>query len=1114
MDIAEWLGGLGLEQYAQAFRDNAIDIALLPALNDTHLKELGLPLGHRLKLLQAIAAIGQAAAPVTPEPVEATPTTAPSAERRQLTVMFCDLVGSTALSARLDPEDLRAVIGAYHRCVASVIERTGGFVAKYMGDGVLAYFGYPRADEHDAERAVRAGLALVEAVAGLDTAAGVRLQVRVGIATGLVVVGDLIGEGSAQEQSVVGETPNLAARLQALAEPDMVVIAASTRRLVGDLFEHRDLGAVEVKGIAAPVPAWQVLRASVVESRFEALRGSVLSPLVGRDEELDLLLHRWARAAAGEGQVVLVSGEPGIGKSRLASALAERLRAEPHLRLRYFCSPYHEDSALYPFIDQLGRAAGFGRDEPPAARLEKLGTLLALAVPPDEDVALLADLLSLPASEPRPLPNLSPQRKKERTLEALIRQMEGLARHQPVLMVFEDAHWIDPTSRELLDLMVERLHSLPVLLLVAFRPEFQPPWTGRPHVTMLALSRISGSHGAGLVQSLAGNAALASDVIEEIVERADGVPLFIEELTKAVVEAGAERGAEALSSVPASSHAVPATLYAPLLARLDRLGSAAKQVAQTGAAIGRNFSWGLLAAVAELPADALADAVDRLVAAGLVFERGLPPASEYLFKHALVQDTAYNTLLRGPRRQLHARIAHVLENRYPEVAQIQPELLAHHLTQGGELGKAVTYWLVSAQKASQRSANAEALRHVDHGLELVAAMPDNADSRRQEIRLLTTRGVVLRIARGYGSDELLSVLERARNLCQRYGDSRQMFQILSGMWAAQAGRGNWLGCRALAQEALAIAQAEGEATMLMEAHRLLGSASVYLAEHAIAECHLKQAIALYDPREHRGHAVLYGYDAGATSNGYLSWPLLLQGKVGEALAASATSIRLATDLQHAPSLALAYGWATFLHLCTQDTDALSRLAPKLVALCEESGLPHWRALGKIGQGWALARTGEPANGLPLLRSGIEEFRALWGGFLISAFLVCLSDAFRLNRQFVDATAALDQSIDMIERFNERIWEAENYRLRGEIARDEGDLQAAQAAFDTAVAIARKQGTRMFELRAAMGLARLRRDQDRHVEAHDLLAPLYGGFTEGFEMPDLKQAKALLAELAA
>jgi len=503
-----------------------------------------------------------------------------------------------------------------------------------MGDGVLVYFGYPQAHEDDAERAVRAGLGVVDAVGRLDVGSA-KLQARVGIATGLVVVGDLIGEGSAQEQSVAGETPNLAARLQGLAEPETVVIAASTRRLVGDLFEVRDLGAVEIKGIAGPVPAWEVLRPSGVASRFEALRGSALTPLIGRDEEIDLLLRRWTRAKAGDGQVVLVSGESGIGKSRLTAELEERLGAEPHLHLRYFCSPYWRDSALYPFIDQLWHAAEFAHDDPPTAKLEKLDALLARSEPPEDDVGLLADLMSLPASERHPLPNLSPQRKKERTLEALIRQLEGLAHRQPVLVVFEDAHWIDPTSRELLDLAVERVRNLPVLLVVTFRPEFQPPWTGQPQVTMLTLNRLDRHDRTALVEQIARGKALPNDVIDQIVDRTDGVPLFVEELTKSVLESG----------VPLVG--IPTTLHDSLMARLDRSESV-RRIAQIGAAIGREFSYSLLSSVSRLRDDELQTALARLVDSELVFQRGRPPDAVYAFKHALVRDAAHGSLLAVP----------------------------------------------------------------------------------------------------------------------------------------------------------------------------------------------------------------------------------------------------------------------------------------------------------------------------------------------------------------------------------------------------------------------------------------------------------------------------------
>jgi len=685
VDIANWLHGLGLQQYEQAFRDNAIDAAVLPELTAEDLKDLGVRLlGHRRKLLAAIAALRSNIGPI-PE----TAATAPAAERRQLTVMFCDLVGSTELSSRLDPEDLREVIAAYHRAVAEVVAGFDGFVAKYMGDGVLIYFGYPRAHEDDAERAVRAGLGVIDAVGRLDVKS-VKLKARVGIATGLVVVGDLIGEGSAQEQSVVGETPNLAARLQALAEPNTIVIAAGTRRLVGDLFEYRDLGVVEVKGIAAPVPAWQVLRPSAVKSRFEALRGSALTPLIGRDEEIDLLLRRWARAEAGDGQIVLISGEPGLGKSRITAAFAERLRAEPYLRLRYFCSPYHQDSALFPFIDQIGRAAGFASDDMPAGKLEKLEALLARASPPDEDVALLTDLVSLPASERHPLPNLSPQRKKERTLEALIRQLEGLARQQPVVIVFEDAHWIDPTSRELLDLAVERVRSLPVLLIVTFRPEFQPPWIGQPQVTMLVLNRLDRRDRTALVTQIAGGKALPDEVVGQIVDRTDGVPLFVEELTKSVLESGVlrEEGAGYVLDRALPPFAIPMSLHDSLMARLDRLASV-RLVAQIGAAIGREFSYELLHAVSRLLKDELQTSLARLVASELVFQRGNPPDAVYTFKHALVQDAAHGSLLRSSRQQLHAQIAEALEAHSPDLMDSQPELFAQHYAEAWLVEKSV-----------------------------------------------------------------------------------------------------------------------------------------------------------------------------------------------------------------------------------------------------------------------------------------------------------------------------------------------------------------------------------------------------------------------------------------
>src|SRR5215831_9184939 len=654
--IADWLKKLGMSEYAERFAENRIDLSVLPDLTDQHLEKLGVALGDRLKILRAIRELSVTT--VAQPAASAAPVVQDSAERRQLTVMFCDLVGSTALSGKLDPEDLRGIIGTYHRCCTELVERNGGFVAKYIGDGVLAYFGYPQAHEHDAERAVRAGLGLVEAMPKLATNTGSPLQVRIGIATGLVVVGDLIGAGAAQEQAVVGETPNLAARLQALAEPGAVVIASTTHRLTGGLFEYRDLGTVALKGFAENIAAWQVLGSSTAESRFEALR-TPTTPLVGRQEEIELLLRRWDQAKRGDGCVVLISGEAGIGKSRIAQTFVERISARPHTRLRYFCSPHHQDSALYPSIAQLERAAGFRRDDTSEQRLDKLEAVLAQGTNDlRETVPLLADLLSVPIGDRYPPLNLTPQKRKERTLHAQVAQVEALSARQPVLMVWEDVHWSDPTTRESLDLLIDRVPALRVMVIITFRPEFAPPWLGRPQVTLLSLSRLPPRQRAEMIMGVTGGKALPTEIANQIVDRTDGVPLFIEELTKSVVESGlvTEVGDLYTMRGAALPLAIPTTLHASLLARLDRLAPT-REVAQIGAALGRSFSHELISAVAGMPEQQLDDALQQLVRAELVFRRGAPPDAEYTFKHALVQDAAYGTLLRARRQELHGRIA-------------------------------------------------------------------------------------------------------------------------------------------------------------------------------------------------------------------------------------------------------------------------------------------------------------------------------------------------------------------------------------------------------------------------------------------------------------------------
>ena len=770
MDIVIWLRSLGLGKYEAAFRDNEIDETVLPSLTHETLKELGVTaVGHRLKLLDAIAALRSDASVKKPSVDAATTSSASApedrAERRQVTVMFSDLVGSTALSARMDPEDLREVISAYQKFVAEAVQRFGGFVAKYMGDGVLVYFGYPQAHEYDAERAVRAGLELVAAVSDLKT--HVPLQMRVGIATGLVVVGDLIGSGASQEQAIVGETPNLAARLQGVAEPNSVVIAESTRKLVGSLFELEVLGAQDLKGIVGPVRAWAAIRPSSVESRFEALHASGVTELVGREEELEILLRRWSKAKGGEGQVVLLSGEPGIGKSRLTAALLERIGAEPHTCLRYFSSPQHSDSSLYPIISQMERAAGFAHDDSPQTKLDKLDAMLAQSSTSRQNAALLAQMLSLPNDGRYTTLELAAQQRRQQTLEALTAQLKSLSRSKPVLMIFEDVHWLDPTSLEALSRTIDRLKTLGVLLVITYRPEFEPPWIGRPYVAALNLNRLGEHEIIALIDRVIGNRRLPPNIQQDIVERTDGIPLFVEEMTKAVLEAESEGAArQTASAVPSHARLVPASLHASLMARLDRLGSA-KEVAQIGAVIGREFSHALLGAVARAPEAELQSALDRLIVAGLLFRRGVPPHAAYLFKHALVQDAAYGTLLREPRRSLHARVAEILETQFPETAENQPELLARHCTEAGLIETAVGLWGKAGLRSLERSALVEASEQLTQALNLTARLPATPALRRQEIKLQVALITPLIHVKGYAAPETKLAVNRARVLIEQ-----------------------------------------------------------------------------------------------------------------------------------------------------------------------------------------------------------------------------------------------------------------------------------------------------------------------------------------------------------
>jgi class 3 adenylate cyclase/tetratricopeptide (TPR) repeat protein len=1038
----------------------------------------------------------------------------PAAERRQLTVMFCDLVGSTSLSARLDPEELREVIGAYHRCVSAVIERIGGFVAKYMGDGVLAYFGYPRADEHDAERAVRAGLGVVEAVPGLDIAAETRLQVRVGIASGLVVVGDLLGEGAAQEQAVVGETPNLAARLQALAEPGTVVIGASTRRLTGGLFDYVDLGAVEIRGFSEPVVASRVLRESGAESRFEARHGPDLTPLVGRGEELALLWRRWQQAVSGEGSVVLVSGEPGIGKSRLAQSLLEQLAGEPHTRIRTFCSPHHQDHALYPTITQLERAAGLRREDTADARLDKLEAVLAQATNDlGEAAPLLAALLSIPTGERYPPLDLTPQRQKERTLRALAAQIEGLAARQPLLMLFEDAQWSDPTSVELYDLIIDRVPALRVLLIITFRPEFSPPWTGRPHVTSLGLNRLAPRQRAEMISGVTGGKALPPEIAAQIIDRTDGVPLFVEELTKAVIESGmlTDAGDRYTAAGFVGPVEIPASLQASLLARLDRLAPV-REVAQIGAALGRQFSHELIGAVVRMPAPRLDYALAQLVGAELIYRRGTPPDAEYTFKHALVQDAAYSTLLRSRRQELHARIAATLEDQFPEIVAAQPALLAHHYEEAGLTEKAVAYWLVAGRQAWARSAVAEAVALLRRGLALVPALPDTDRRRETELDLRIALGQALVVNLSWGTPEVAEVYSPTRELALTLNRSRALVSALWGQHLDHFARGDLKGMKRVAAEMRELGEATGDVVVQVIGYDAEAFACFNLGLFSGGRAYAEKALVLYDPADRPSYVELVPLDAQVMIRLHSSYLLACLGHLDQALSSRDASLDEARRLSHPPTLTIALGAAGFSGSWLRlEPASLLQYADECVALATEHGLGHFRMFARILRGWSVATLGRADEGIPLLAAGVAGQRDL--GFFVPWALTLLADACRMAGQWPAALEHLAEARHLAEEKEERWFQAEALRLTGDVLSAMGDAAAAEASYREALALARLQSAKLWELRAATSLAELWRDQGKRSQARDLLAPVYSWFTEGLGTPVLQEAKALLEELA-
>jgi class 3 adenylate cyclase/tetratricopeptide (TPR) repeat protein len=1068
-------------------------------------------LGHRRKMLRAISELASPSTTTLPPAAVPEPSQGHDAERRQVTVMFADLVGSTALSARMDPEDLREVISAYQNCVAETVHRFDGFVAKYMGDGVLVYFGYPRAHEDDAERAVRAGLELIAAVTGLKTRAS--LQTRIGIATGLVVVGDLIGSGEAQERGIVGETPNLAARLQAIAEPDSVVIAESTRKQLGNLFELRDLGASDLKGLAGPARAWAVLWRSSIESRFEALRSGV-TPLVGRAEEFELLLRRWQQVESGQGRVLVLTGEPGIGKSRITAALQGHLQLDPHARLRQFCSPHHQSTPLHPWIGQFERAAGLSRDDTAEEKLAKLEAVLAQSNAPPEEIGLIAALLSIPNAARYPLPELGPQKRKEKTLTALLAHMERLAARQPVLIVYEDVHWIDPTTLELLTLTIERVQHLPVLLLVTARPEFTPSWPAYAHVTHIELGRIGRDEGASLIAQVTGGKVLPSEVLQQILARTDGVPLFIEELTKAVVESGVLNDAgdryTLAGSLPAL--AIPTSLNASLLARLDRLAPV-RDVAQIGAALGRQFSHALISALALMPQPQLDDALVQLLHAELIFRRGTPPEAEYTFKHALVQDAAYGTLLRDRRQQLHGRIAATLEQQFPEISETQPERLAQHCAEAGFVEKVVGYHLKAGQQAIARGTMIEAVAQLRKGLDALAGLPDGAARQQQELELQIALGHALDTTKGLAALESGDAYARARWLCEQLDRPVQLGLVLNGQFLFRIVRGELEQAEHHAEEMRQLAEARNDVTWTCFGAQLSGNICFYLGKFTDVRAYHESVFSLWDPTRRAFAPTAEDPYVGAMFHFFRS--LLCLGHLDEARSRLDEALAEARGLSpFMRAFALRQAWyGDWAILGAQAAQTMLASAKEVVAVSDEHGFRDSLAIGNIMRGWCLCALEQAAEGIPLLLQGLTVCSAGGRNLMIPFFLTVLAEAYAMAEQPQEGLDRLTEAAKLVETTHERWTDAEIHRLRGRLLLSMHEHAAAENSYRRALEVAQRQSAKFWELRAALDLARLWRDQGKRTKARDLLSPIYGWFTEGFDARDLKEAKALLVDLA-
>ncbi len=1102
IEVGDWLSARGFGHLFDLFEENEIDGEVLFDLTDDDLKDLGLALGARKKLLKAIAAgaaEGVAAVPVTGP----APHTSPEAERRQLTIMFVDLVGSTALAGKLDPEDMRAVMTSYQNSVAGMVTRFEGHIAKYMGDGVLCYFGWPKAHEDAAERAVRTALAILQAMEALKTPAGETLAVRIGIATGLVVVGDLIGEGAAQEQAVVGETPNLAARLQGLAVPGQVCVSETTRILIGDTFELVDTGGHELKGIEGKTPAYIVTAERAVESRFEARSFGSVSAMVGRDHELALMLERWKQATAGEGQLLLLTGEAGIGKSRITRAMIDAVADVPHIRISYQCSPYHTDSSLYPAIQQLNFAAGIKDTDSNDEKLDKLEAALV-----NGDAALIAALMGLDGEHRYGALDMSPQQQRTRTLQALANQLTAMAQDTPVLFVLEDAHWIDASTLELLDMGLDQHASERVFLLITARPTFEYGFGGHPMVTKLSLNRLGREQVTGIVDKISGGKSLPGELLDEIAARTDGVPLFVEELTRTVLESGDLRETDTAYELtgPISRLAIPATLHDSLMARLDRL-QPVKEVAQTAACIGRQFEYSLMESISPLDGRALQDALEQLTAAELIFRRGVVPDATYMFKHALVRDAAYESLLRSRRQAIHAKLVEALE----ADEKSAPELVAYHATQAGLKNKAVELWARAGTIASAQPAYVEALGHLNAAIGVISQMEDRVAWRERELELTVQLAQVQMAKHGYGTEEATQAFERAAELTDATDNTELIIAVHYGRWIGPYMRGDINTCLTVADWVVEEVDRLEDAVPRIIAHRLRAASLIALGRSPEALRDLEISFGLYEENLTSDFASRFPQEPGVQIKCYQLLGLWMAGYIDQALTIAQEAMDAGRNLEHANTLCYAGLHQGNLAVWCRDFELLEACNSEVLGIAREHEMSLW--LNFFGMFQALIEFSKDDSGAgERMEAELERYIAGGNGLWLPVYLAELSkQLLRLGRP-AQANDVLQRALKRMETSNERWVEAELCRIQGEVHLAQADSLRAEKSFLQAIDVARKQDARPLELRAATSLARLWSEVGDVNKARDLLQPIYDWFTEGFGTRDLKDARALLDEL--